>query len=244
MTYFLRGTTFSAAVFCLIYLLLSIAVPVVWSIIRSRRQSWSALLLFALRMLPLSAASLFVAALVVPSFVFLEPYRTGESVGVLGFLLALGGLVILVSGVVSSLIAWRRTACFVTAHSTGDELRVKGLDTPGRGIKASMPMVLVAGIHRPKLLISEGATGLLEPGELDVAIQHELAHVVAHDNLKKLMIHSVKFPLMQQLERDWLEATEYAADDAAATSESAAVDLASALLKPVIQLPQRCPSLR
>jgi len=77
----------------------------------------------------------------------------------------------------------------------------------------------------------ERATGLLEPGKLEVAVQHELAHVAAHDNLKKLMIHSVKFPLMQQLERDWLEATEYAADDAAATSESAAVDLASALLK-------------
>lgn len=182
-------------------------------------------------MLPLGGASLFVASLVVPSFVFLEPYRTGESIAVLGGLLACAGLVIVVSGVALCFIAWRRTARFVTAHSPTDELRVEDFDTPALGIKTAMPIVLIAGIHRPKLLISEGATGLLEPAELQVAIQHELAHVVSRDNLKKLVIHCVKFPFMKQLERDWLQATEYAADDAAAISESAAVDLASALLK-------------
>jgi beta-lactamase regulating signal transducer with metallopeptidase domain len=92
-------------------------------------------------------------------------------------------------------------------------------------------MLLVAGICRPKLLISEQAVRLLDEGETQVAIRHELAHVSFHDNFKKLTLRAAKFPFLSGLEQSWMHAAEVAADDAAVTDESSALDLASALLK-------------
>jgi len=68
-------------------------------------------------------------------------------------------------------------------------------------------------------------------GELQAALNHEVAHVRRRDNLKKLMLRCVAFPGMTGLEAAWLEATEMAADDAAVSNAGEALDLASALVK-------------
>ena len=52
-----------------------------------------------------------------------------------------------------------------------------------------------------------------------------------YDNLKKLLLRLVEFPGMAGLEAAWLEATEFAADDAAVFNTREALDLAAALIK-------------
>jgi hypothetical protein len=51
------------------------------------------------------------------------------------------------------------------------------------------------------------------------------------DNLRKLVLRLVAFPGMSALESAWREATEMAADDAAVSNASEALDLAAAVIK-------------
>jgi beta-lactamase regulating signal transducer with metallopeptidase domain len=104
-------------------------------------------------------------------------------------------------------------------------------------------MLLVTGIYRPKLLISEQVVRRLDEGEMQAAIRHELAHAGFHDNFKKLVLRVSKFPFLSELERSWMHAAEIAADDAAVTDESSAVDLASALLKVATPIASQVPEL-
>jgi len=88
-----------------------------------------------------------------------------------------------------------------------------------------------AGIVRPKVLLSPTVESMLTASELQTALNHEFAHVRRRDNLKKLLLRFVAFPGMASLEAAWLEATEMAADDAAVSNASEALDLAAALIK-------------
>ncbi len=229
MTYFLRGALLWVAAFFLIYVTLSIGVAGAWRFLSRRTTAWNASFLYGLRALPLAAAVALVVFLVVPSFLFLEPYQTGERIGVLGLGLACGGIVVLGFGSLSALWALRKTDQFLASYP---EKRLRQLHKSQLvEIATATPMLLVAGICRPKLLISEQAVQLLDEGETQVAIRHELAHVSFHDNFKKLTLRAAKFPFLSGLEQRWMHAAEVAADDAAVTDESGALDLASALLK-------------
>jgi hypothetical protein len=53
----------------------------------------------------------------------------------------------------------------------------------------------------------------------------------SHDNLKKLIFRCCPFPGMVKLESAWAECAELAADDAAISNQSDAIDLAAALVK-------------
>jgi hypothetical protein len=200
-------------------------------VIDKHAERCTASLLFGLRALPLGAATFLAAFLVVPSFLYLEPYRTSEVIGITGLTLAGGGFLTLGFGAVSVLSASWKTARFITRCPRTAPVEVNGSENFAVGIARTTPVLFVAGIYQPKLLISEGATRLLEPAEMQAAIRHELAHVVFRDNLKKLTLCFAKFPFLAGLDRNWMQAAEVAADDAAALNESAAVDLASALLK-------------
>jgi Zn-dependent protease with chaperone function len=95
----------------------------------------------------------------------------------------------------------------------------------------ALPAMTVAGIVRPRVLLSSAAESVLTAAELQMALNHEIAHVRRRDNLKKLMLRCVAFPGMAGLEAAWLEATEMAADDAAVSNAGEALDLAAALIK-------------
>ena len=69
------------------------------------------------------------------------------------------------------------------------------------------------------------------PEELRIALKHEFAHIRSYDNLKKLIFRFAPFPGMAKLEGAWSQASELAADDAAASNLNEAVDLATALVK-------------
>jgi len=100
-----------------------------------------------------------------------------------------------------------------------------------RRISGNAPPLTAAGIFRPSVWLSRAAEFVLNQRELEAALRHEVVHVRRRDNLRKLMLRLVAFPGMAELERAWREATEMAADDAAVSSASEALDLAAAVIK-------------
>lgn len=98
-------------------------------------------------------------------------------------------------------------------------------------ISAAAPPLTAAGILRPSVWLSRAAELVLTERELRSALRHEVVHLRRRDNLRKLILRLVAFPGMAELESAWREATEMAADDAAVSSASEALDLAAAVIK-------------
>jgi len=231
MTYMVRGAAVSLGIFFLTYCALSGSVALGWNAIRTRAASLRASQLFALRMLPFAAALGIVFLLAIPSFIYLEPDVDTETLGLWGATAALGGFAVILFGIVNTIPAWLRTSRFV-AGCARDSSRLN-IDSSTEAIEvgSEAPGLLVAGVFRPKILISKKAGELLDAGEFKAAIRHELFHVQHHDNLKKLLLRFCAFPFMGPLDRHWTHVAEIEADDAAASDAQTAVDLASALIK-------------
>jgi len=238
--YFIRGGVISLGIFFLVYVALSLLVGVGWRALRCDRRRISSATAYSFRILPLAAALVVVAVFTVPSFLRFEPRWDDEPMGIAVLALASAGAVILIFGTINALLAWMRTSRSVSSWTSDSRTLELEATVPAFQTPESAPLLAVAGLCRPKLLVSSCARRWLDPGELEVAIRHELAHVRSRDNLKKLLLRASAFPLLGALERAWLEAAEINADDEAVKDERSALDLASALLK-VSRLSPRVP---
>jgi hypothetical protein len=230
-----RGIAVSFSMFFLLYGGLSVAVGTLWARVWLHSERYPARhcadLLFAIRMLPLAISLAVTLALTVPSFVLLEPHAIREPVGDIPVVLGLCGLVLVLLGILNVTAAvWAASRTIATW--VGDGLLVKGgSSVPVLRISRVVPALTAAGIFRPVVLISHTVESVLNQNELQSALRHEMAHVRRRDNLKKLLLRFVVFPGMAALEVAWLQATEMAADDAAVSTASEALDLAAALIK-------------
>lgn len=229
--YFIRGSVISLGVFFLVYVSLSLLVGVAWRAMRRHCRSVSSAAAYGFRILPLVAALVVVALFTVPSFLRFEPRWDDEPIGSAALALASAGAAVLIFGIINALLAWIRTSRSVSSWIADSRTLKLEATVPAFQTPESAPLLAVAGLYRPRLLVSGCARRLLDPGELDVAIRHELAHVRRRDNLKKLLLRACAFPFLAALERAWLEAGEINADDEAVQDERSALDLASALLK-------------
>jgi Zn-dependent protease with chaperone function len=230
----LRGVAVSLSVFLLVYGGLSLVVAGSWRRLRlyaQGRERREAGLLFGLRMLPLLTAAAITLAFTVPSFVLLEPRAVDEPVGAAPLLLSLCGACLGVFGVVSAGKALRRARQAIARWTKEAQLMNTDAPVPVLRISGSVPPMTATGIIHPRVLLSGTAEFLLTPNELQMALNHELAHVRRHDNLKKLLLRLLALPGMGALESAWVEASEMAADDAAVSNMREALDLAAALLK-------------
>jgi Zn-dependent protease with chaperone function len=230
-----RGITVSFSMFFLLYSGLSLVVATLWASAwphSERYPAWHcADLLFAIRMLPLAISLAVTLAFTVPSFMLLEPRAIREPVGAIPLVLGLCGLILVLRGMVNATAAGL-AASRTIATWVGDGPLVKGEGSvPVLRISRVVPAFTAAGIFRPLVLMSDGVEAVLNASELRSALRHELAHVRRRDNLKKLLLRFVVFPGMAALEVAWLQATEIAADDAAVSTASEALDLAAALIK-------------
>ncbi len=234
-----RGAAVSSAVFALVYCVLSLAVALGWRAaqqhIRRHAARRVADSLFALRTLPLAAAAVITVAFTVPSFLLLEPRAIDESVGAIPFALGIFGAVLGVFGIVNAGCALRRAFHTISTWTFAAQPVTSNVGIPvlriSSAVPAAVPAMTAVGIMRPRVLLSGKAESMLTAGELQAALNHELAHVHRRDNLKKLLLRFVAFPGMAGLEAAWLEATEIASDDAAVADAAEALDLASALIK-------------
>lgn len=235
MMFALRGIVITLSLFIVVYCAVSCAVLLTWRRLWCFSQRFSAGraadVLFGLRMLPVTAAMLLIAAYAVPSFVVLEPRSLPERISGISIGLSSVGLVFALLALGRSIAALRRAARIITAWTRGAQ-RLE-LDHPFSvfEVPGCAPVMTAAGIARPKVLLSQTARSLLSPNELHAALNHELVHLRRWDNLKKLLLHLAPFPGMSDLEAMWLEATELAADERAVSNSGEALELASALVK-------------
>jgi Zn-dependent protease with chaperone function len=229
--YFIRGSIIALGVFFLVYVALSLLVAVAWRAIRRDRRPVRSATAYGFRILPLVAALVTVAVFTVPSFLWFEPRRDDEPIGMAALALACAGAALLLFGTINALLAWMRTSRSVSSWIADAQMLKPLAMVPAFHTSEAAPLLAVAGVGRPKLLVSDAAARVLDAGELEVAIRHELAHVRRRDNLKKLVLRFCPFPSLLVVERAWLQAAEIDADDEAVRDERSALDLASALLK-------------
>lgn len=225
----------SLAVFVLLYVSLSFAISrgwkLLWRVCGLRSPRTSADLLFALRVLPFAGSVLFTLMFTVPSFLVLEPRSTNEGFGTAPVALGLCCLVLLAIGSIRVYRAQLRTSQAMRDWLNGSTLMDASASVPVFQTERISPGLTVSGVCAPIVFVSEAAVAALSPTELRTALRHEMAHVRRYDNLKKIIFRLAAFPGLAALERTWSEQTEMAADDAAVSSRSDALDLAAALIK-------------
>jgi beta-lactamase regulating signal transducer with metallopeptidase domain len=235
-----RGVAVSFSIFFLFYSVLTLAVGLVWRKVWDYRRQGSARscadVLFFLRMIPWAASAIVTLAFAVPSFLLLEPRAVQESMSPALVGLCICGMAVMLAGAWNAAAALLRAARTVARWSNG--ARVIGrsnadsrqpvllLRTAG-----AAPPLTAAGILRPRVWLSDAAEFVLTERELQCALRHEVVHVRRRDNLRKLLLRVAASPVMAQLESAWREATEMAADDAAVSNASEALDLAAAVIK-------------
>lgn len=179
----------------------------------------AAKLLFGARLAPTFLSVAVVLGLCVPSFLLHEQRATAEGIGAPFLIGALLGLAAFGDGLVRGARALLSSSRFVrhAGHARG--------------------LVALAGMVRPRLLVTQDVVETLTRDELDAALRHEYAHRLSQDNLKQLLILLTPSLLpgwrgLDSLERAWKQFTEFAADDYAAAGDAQrSVDLANALVR-------------
>lgn len=232
MIFVARGFVVSLAFFAVVYCALSCLVTLGWWTMTRMRGKYavtSAGFLFGLRIFSFTASTLVAVFFTFPSFWLMERASLDEDART--FILGACGLLIVCAGLFRSLRAKARTTRAVTEWLLGTSSIGSEAETPALSAANGAPPLILVGISRPRVMVSDTAATVLSDGELQVAIRHELGHMRSWDNLKKLLINATPFPGMSSLERAWREAAELAADDAAVENRQDALDLAAALIK-------------
>jgi Zn-dependent protease with chaperone function len=224
--------------------LAALAVAGVWRVwLRRRTQTWSAAaraqLLFTLRVAPCALALVFVATLVVPSYLRYEPEATSEAVSSKLAALAALSIIGLALAVWRGLAAWRTTRRLVADWLRyAEPIQLPGIKLPAYRVAHRFPVVAVVGAIRPRLFIAQHLFDALSETELRAALAHEYGHLAARDNLKRAVLRACRdvltiVPAGRTLDRAWSESAEAAADEHAARGGDAdmALDLAAALVK-------------
>ncbi len=102
-------------------------------------------------------------------------------------------------------------------------------------IQHPLPLIGVVGVVRPQLFVAAHLFEKLSPEELTAVLRHEQWHLTARDNFRRVVFDFCRhgfLPGERELEREWHESVEMAADEYAARhNPQIALDLASALVK-------------
>src|SRR5882724_3164182 len=184
LPYFLRLVCLSLACFFLIHLVLGLGVsalaPVALERVKRLKPGTAAGLLLAARLFPSVAAVLVVAGICVPSYLWLEPDAAMEQVGLVCLAAAL------VSGLNWTASMWRGLRAMVLSrrycHRAGAETRMAGETLPVVWLEEAGGLIALAGIFRPRLVVSREVARELSADQLAVALLHERAHWSSRDN--------------------------------------------------------------
>lgn len=211
--------------------------------------------LFALRLVPVTAG---VLACAVSALAFLrhEPRATGETPEWILLASAALGALLVGASLVRVAARWSSTSRFLAAiertATRVDRLpaipAIPAMDValPVWQLEIPFPLVALAGIRRPRLLIARRVLDQLPADELQVVLQHEIAHARRRDNVAGLLLSALPDVVgladrWVGLDRAWRDAAEDAADDlATGTDDSARACLASAVVR-VARMAQRQP---
>jgi len=194
--------------------------------------------LFAARVLPCVLGAGAVLFFCVPSYLWLEPQASSERIGWACLALALLGAACWIGSVARVARAFAASLRFRRAwQEAGRETLLPGESSKAVIVEKDAPLLALAGVMRPRLVVSRAVLRNLSTEELHLALQHESAHRLAHDNLKRLffLLAPVPIPFFRvfaSLEQSWAKLSEWAADDEAVRGDSQrALSLAAALLR-------------
>ena len=211
-------------------------------------------LFFMLKVLPAAVAALCALLLVIPSYLMLEPRGTSESLSWLVLLFATFALCLLTYGALKATVSWRANRAILGEWlSRAEPVALPGIGMPAyrlmkRNSEDDFPVIAVIGAFRPRLFVSEQVFEALSPEELAAALQHEMGHLAARDNLKRLVARSSPgltsfLPGAEKLARLWHTASEECADVYAVQQGNASpLALASALIRVSRMIPSGCPA--
>ena len=201
------------------------------------KPSSAARFLFFLRMAPMALTVFLLLAFCIPSYLWLEPDATGEKVGVVCFLMAALGAAIWALSLMRVTSAVRGTVQYLhRCERQGCQIEVPGEPSPALLLTDEAPVLAVAGVVHPRLVISQRVLHGLTEEQREAALRHEQAHRKSRDNIKRFLILLSPDVLpftrtFATLERSWAKFTEWAADDQAVEGDShRALSLASALV--------------
>ncbi len=202
--------------------------PAVLRFAERLRARSAARVLLALRLAPAAVALAIVAALCVPSYLSLEAEEGAEFVALTCLAAAVLGAAIWIISCARALRAAFRSHRYVRQCRRAGSIWIADGPSPFLGI---------AGVARPKLIVSRAVVEALDHDQLEAAIRHERAHGNSADNFKRLLLLLAPdaIPLLRgpaTLERAWLRFTEWAADDWAVSQNAAcSLSLAEALVR-------------
>ena len=235
--YLIRLLCLSLAAFFLIHLALgmmvSLIAPAAIRVAERSRPRWAARFLLILRLLPSGLALFVVAGLCVPSYFQLEPETTSEHVGLACFAAALLGLIVWGISISRAVRASAQSLRYIRQCgrvARRRRPRIWVIEGPGH-------VLALAGMMRPRLVVSRDVVSALSPDELAAALRHERAHQTSRDNLKRLFLLLTPgilpfFRGYDALERGWSKFTEWSADDTAvAGNPRRSLALAAALVR-------------
>ena len=237
MTFEARIAVIGLAAFAATGLLTAVLVPLAARHFVAGAAAVRARRLTALRLLP-SVAALAAGTLVTAAFVFFEPRRPGEEIGTVFPVFAVIGMALLGTalwrGVYTALMTRRLLRGWMTRP---EPVALNGISIPAVAVDSAFPIVAVAGVWHPRLIIARSVLQSCTSDELTAILAHEQGHIDRRDNLRRLLIAAAPdviswLPTSGKLFAAWREATEEAADDAASQAGAdGRIRLASALIK-------------
>jgi Zn-dependent protease with chaperone function len=240
LPYTLRLLCLCFASFFLIHAALGLAVwtatPGAIRIGESMRPRSGARFLLALRLLPVTLAAFVVAGLCVPSYLWLETNEATERVGLACCAMALLAVLACASSLgrsVRALFLSARQARRCKREGRSDQ----SSSVPVTVMNGDAPVLALAGLIRPRVIVSRGVLQTLSREELEAALEHEHAHRKSQDNLKRLLLFLAPdiLPFSREstrLNQYWARLIEWAADDEATAGDSRrSVSLAAALVR-------------
>lgn len=242
LPYLARLACLSLAAFFLVHAALGMAVSALtpWAVRFAARvaPAYGARVLLGLRLFPAGFGLFVVAGLCTPSYLWLEPKGAPEAMGLACLAAASMGLIIWGRSLARATCAMARSARHIRqCRMRSREMRLPGERMAAWVVDGPAPCVMLAGVLRPRLVISRGVVAALSAEQLSAAIRHERAHGISRDNLKRLLVLLAPgilpfVPGYRNLERAWQKTTEWAADDRAAAGKTrASLSLAAALVR-------------
>lgn len=203
----------------------------------SMRPRCGARFLLGLRLLPVMFAAVVVTGLCMPSYLWLETNDSTERVGLACCALALLGALLCTDSLIRSVrgvfISWRGV---MRSKDAGLEKRTKE-SLPITTVNSDAPVLALAGLLRPRVIVSRSILQSLSGEELETAIEHERAHHRSHDNWKRLALTLAPEILpftraFAPFNRCWARLVEWAADDDATQGNfGRSLSLAAALVR-------------
>ena len=241
LPYLLRLVCLCFATFFIVHaasaILVWIGAPAAFRVAQHSKPGFAARFLLLFRMFPFALTLFIVLGFCIPSYLWLEPLASGEKVGYACLGAAAMGFVVCVLSIFRVGFSLLRTSRYMSScQRNGQEVTVEGEASPVLVVKRDAPVMAVAGLLRPRLIVSLGVLHKLTPEQRDAAFRHEQAHQTSRDNLKRFLCLMAPDAIpfisgFKKIERQWARYTEWAADDHAVAGDSQrALSLAAALV--------------